>query len=108
MEGIKTSLLDAFINAALREDIKDGDHTSLACIDPESRDTAKLLVKDEGVLAGVDFAEYVFKKLDPECGFDRFISDGAAVKHGDIAFEITTDSQTLLKGERLVLIRCSV
>ena len=103
MEGIKTSLLDAFINAALREDIKDGDHTSLACIDPESRDTAKLLVKDEGVLAGVDFAEYVFKKLDPECGFDRFISDGAAVKHGDIAFEITTDSQTLLKGERLVL-----
>ena len=103
MEGIKTSLLDAFINAALREDIKDGDHTSLACIDPESRDTAKLLVKDEGVLAGVDFAEYVFKKLDPECGFERFISDGAAVKHGDIAFEITTDSQTLLKGERLVL-----
>lgn len=103
MEGIKISLLEAFIDAAMREDVKDGDHTSLACIDPTSRDTAKLLVKDEGVIAGVDFAEFVFRRLDPECGFERMISDGTKVKYGDIAFEITTDSQTLLKGERLVL-----
>ena len=103
MEGVKKSLLDAFINAAIREDVKDGDHTSLACIDPNSEDTAKLLVKDEGVIAGVDFAEYVFKKLDPECTFERLIQDGTKVKFGDIAFKITTGSQSLLKGERLVL-----
>ncbi len=103
MEGIKISLLEAFIDAALREDVKDGDHTSLACIDPESTDTAKLLVKDDGVIAGVDFAEYVFKKLDPSCTFKRMIPDGSKVAYGDVAFEITTGSQTLLKGERLVL-----
>ena len=103
MEGINLSLLDAFINAALREDIKDGDHTSLACIDPQAKDTAKLLCKADGVIAGVDFAEYVFKKLDPDCTFNRMIDDGAQIKYGDIAFEVTTLSQTLLKGERLVL-----
>lgn len=103
MEGIKLSLLDAFVNAALREDVKDGDHTSLACIESDAKDTAKLLVKDEGVIAGVDFAEFVFKKLDPDCTFKRMIKDGTAVKYGDIAFEITTGSQTLLLGERLVL-----
>ena len=103
MEGVNKHLLDAFIAAALREDIKDGDHTSLACIDPEATDTAKLLVKDEGVIAGVTFAEYVFRKLDPECKFDVFIEDGSAVKYGDIAFEVTTSSQVLLKGERLAL-----
>lgn len=103
MEGVKKTLLDAFINAALREDIKDGDHTSLACIDPNASDTAKLLVKDEGVIAGVDFAEYVFKKLDPECSFETFIPDGSKVNYGDIAFEVTSGSQILLKGERLVL-----
>lgn len=103
MEGINTSLLDAFINAALREDVKDGDHTSLACIDPQTQDTAKLLCKADGVIAGVDFAEYVFKKLDPNCTFNRMIDDGNQIKFGDIAFEITTGSQTLLKGERLVL-----
>jgi nicotinate-nucleotide pyrophosphorylase (carboxylating) len=103
VEGINLSLLDAFINAALREDIKDGDHTSLACIDPQASDTAKLLVKADGVIAGVDFAEYVFKKLDPNCAFKRMIDDGAQIKYGDIAFEVTTLSQTLLKGERLIL-----
>lgn len=103
MEGINTSLLDAFINAALREDVKDGDHTSLACIDAAAKDTAILLCKADGVIAGVDFAEYVFKKLDPHCHFERMIADGSKIKYGDIAFEITTGSQTLLKGERLVL-----
>jgi len=103
MEGIKVSLLEVFIDAALREDVKDGDHTSLACIDPESQDTAKLLVKDEGIIAGVDFAEFVFTKLDPECTFNRMIEDGSKVSFGDIAFEVTTGSQTLLMGERLVL-----
>ncbi len=103
MEGVSKHLLEAFIDAALREDVKDGDHTSLACIDPDAMDTAKLLVKDEGVIAGVSFAEYVFRKLDPECKFEVFIEDGSAVKYGDIAFEVTTSSQVLLKGERLAL-----
>jgi len=103
LEGVNKTLLDAFINAALREDIKDGDHTSLACIDPAIKDTAQLIVKDTGVIAGVDFAEFVFKKLDPECTFERLISDGTEVKFGDIAFRVTSGAQILLKGERLVL-----
>jgi len=103
MEGVSKSLLNAFIDASLREDVKDGDHTSLACIDPQSIDTAKLLVKDEGVIAGIDFAEFLFKKLDPNCKFERFINDGDEVSFGDIAFEVTTSSQVLLKGERLAL-----
>ena len=103
MEGIKLSLLNAFIDAALREDIKDGDHTSLACIDKNAVDKARLIVKDEGVIAGVDFAEYVFKRLEPNCTFSRIISDGTVVSYGDIAFEVTCSSRTLLKAERLVL-----
>ena len=103
MEGVSSVLLDAFISAALREDVKDGDHTSLACIDAESTDTAKLLVKDEGIIAGVAFAEKVFRKLDPDCQFEILIPDGSKVSHGDIAFHVTTGSQTLLKGERLAL-----
>lgn len=103
MEGIKTSLLNAFIDASLREDIRDGDHTSLACIPVNARDTAKLIVKDTGVVAGVDFAEHVFKRLDPKCVFRRLIEDGSDVKYGDTAFTIETYSQTLLKAERLIL-----
>lgn len=103
MEGIKDSLLSSFVDAALREDIKDGDHTSLACINPTLIDEAYLLVKDEGVIAGIDFAEYVFKKLDPGCHFERFLADGDEVTHGDKAFEVKSTAQVLLKGERLVL-----
>jgi len=103
VEGVSKYLLEAFIDAALREDVKDGDHTSLACIDPDAMDTAKLLVKDDGVIAGVSFAKHVFRKLDPECKFEVFIEDGSAVTYGDIAFEVTTSSQVLLKGERLAL-----
>ena len=95
--------MDAFIDAALREDIKDGDHTSLACIDADAKDDAQLIVKDTGVIAGVAFAEHVFKKLDPDCEFELLIPDGTQVRHGDIAFRIRSYAQTLLKGERLVL-----
>ena len=103
MDGINLSLLDAFINAGLREDVKDGDHTSLACIEPFSKNKARLLVKDEGVIAGIDFAEFVFKKLDPACTFNQLLKDGAKVTHGDVAFIVETYSRELLKGERLVL-----
>lgn len=103
MEGIRESLLAAFVDAALREDIKDGDHTSLACINENIKDEAYLLVKDEGVIAGIDFAEYVFKRLDPNCQFERFLKDGDEVVPGDKAFEVSSTAQILLKGERLVL-----
>ncbi len=103
MEGIKDSLLEAFIDAALREDIKDGDHTSLACISESSKDNAHLLVKEDGVIAGIDFAKHVFRKLDPDFNWEVHIHDGTDVKYGDIAFEVEAGSRALLKGERLVL-----
>lgn len=103
MENISETLLDAFIDAALREDVKDGDHTSLACIDPEARDKAQLIVKDEGVIAGIDFARKVFEKVDTSYEFKSFIKDGDEVKFGDVAFEVECGSQALLKAERLVL-----
>ena len=103
LENISETLLDAFIDAALREDVKDGDHTSLACIDPEARDKAQLIVKDEGVIAGIDFARKVFEKVDTSFEFKSFIKDGDEVKFGDVAFEVECGSQALLKAERLVL-----
>lgn len=95
--------LSAFIDQAIKEDVGDGDHTSLACIDPESINKAKLLVKDDGVIAGVELAELIFKKLDPNAIFETIIPDGKDIKFGDIAFYVTCQSQALLKGERLAL-----
>ncbi len=92
-----------FILDALKEDVGDGDHTSLACIDPAERSKAKLLVKDECVLAGVAFAKFTFELIDPTSTIEIFKKDGAAVSYGDIAFIVDCNSQALLKGERLVL-----
>jgi len=92
-----------FILDALKEDVGDGDHTSLACIDSADRSKAKLLVKDECVLAGVAFAKFAFELIDPTSTFEIFKKDGAAVSYGDIAFIVDCNSQALLKGERLVL-----
>ena len=103
MEGVNPVELDKFIEAALHEDVRDGDHTSLACIPEDLRQTAVLKVKDIGTITGIDFAEAVFKKLDPECTFTRFIDDGTDVVPGDIAFKVTSFAQIILKGERLVL-----
>lgn len=103
MIGIDDNVLDQFIEDALYEDVREGDHTSLACIDPNSVKKALLKVKDVGVIAGVEFAKKVFKKLDPNSLFNTYIQDGEEVKEGDIAFEITANAQALLKGERLVL-----
>ena len=95
--------LDSFISAALKEDIGDGDHTSLACIPAEKRDTARLLVKDPGVIAGVEVAKRIFEKVDPDCRFEIFIEDGSDVHVGDIVFEVECNTQALLKAERLAL-----
>ena len=103
MEGIRDTELDAFIVAALKEDIGSGDHTSLACIPADSVKKAKLLVKDDGVIAGIAFARRVFRLLDPESKFSQLLPDGADVKYGDIAFEIVANTRVLLQAERLVL-----
>lgn len=95
--------LDSFIVEALKEDIGDGDHTSLACIPAEKRDTARLLVKDPGVIAGVEVAKRIFEKVDPDCRFEIFIKDGSDVHVGDIVFEVECNTQALLKAERLAL-----
>ena len=103
MEGLDKTYIDWFIKMALDEDIKDGDHTSLACIPADSRSKAKLLVKDDGVIAGVSLAKMIFNTLDPECVFEEIISDGQDIKYGDIAFYVECNSRALLQAERLVL-----
>ncbi|MGB3143003.1 MAG: carboxylating nicotinate-nucleotide diphosphorylase [Maribacter sp.] len=87
----------------IREDVGDGDHSSLACIPATANGRAKLMVKDEGIIAGVDFAELVFYFVDPNLKIEVLIKDGEAVKQGDIVFYIEGSSQSILKAERLVL-----
>ena len=95
--------LNIIITNAVREDVGDGDHSSLACIPADATGKAKLLVKDEGILAGVDFAKQVFDYVDLNLTIETFIEDGAAVKYGDVAFHVSGKSQSILKAERLVL-----
>ena len=91
------------IELAIREDIGDGDHSSLACIPHDERGRMKLLVKQEGVLAGVEVAETVLRRLDPEAKFEKRLDDGARVKPGDIAFYVEGRLISLLQAERILL-----
>ena len=95
--------LDIIIANAIREDVGDGDHSSLACIPPKATGRAHLLVKDQAVIAGIEFASRVFQFVDPQLEMEVLIEDGAEVDHGDIAFRIAGLSQSILKAERLVL-----
>ncbi|HRI00396.1 MAG TPA: carboxylating nicotinate-nucleotide diphosphorylase [Saprospiraceae bacterium] len=95
--------LTEFIRQGLDEDIKTGDISSMACIDEKSRSRAKLLVKEDGVLAGVELAKMIFHQVDPLMKMDIHIQDGTYVSYGDIAFEIEGSTRDLLKTERLVL-----
>ena len=95
--------IELIIKNAIREDVGDGDHSSLACISENATGKAKLLVKDEGILAGVDFAKRVFAYVDHEMKVDVRIKDGKPIKKGDIAFYVEGSSQSILKAERLVL-----
>lgn len=95
--------LDLIIANAIREDVGDGDHSSLACIPSDAQGKAKLLVKDNGVLAGVAFAKMVFAYVDPNLKLEILLEDGAVVKQGDVAFYVEGASQSILKAERLVL-----
>ncbi|HFB99315.1 MAG TPA: nicotinate-nucleotide diphosphorylase (carboxylating), partial [Phaeodactylibacter sp.] len=96
-------ILEEFIDDALYEDVQEGDHTSLACIPTDARSRAKLLVKDPGVIAGIELAKAVFKRVDETATIDVFIEDGSSVSYGDIAFNVECNAQALLKAERLVL-----
>ena len=98
----KNKLIEVAIKNAFKEDIGDGDHSSLACIPKTAQNRAKLIVKDSGVLAGVEIAELVFS-IYGDFTFNKFIEDGSEVKPGDIAFEVEGNSQGILACERLVL-----
>lgn len=103
MQADINPLLDDFITRALYEDVQTGDHTSLACIPPMARSKARLLVKDEGVLAGMEVAKKVFEHVDPLAVFEPKLTDGDHIAYGDIAFIVECNTQGLLKAERLVL-----
>lgn len=95
--------IKGIIANAVREDVGDGDHSSLACIPASAQGKAKLLVKDDGVIAGVAFAKRVFEYIDNNLKVETLIDDGAEVKYGDIVFYVEGASQSILKAERLVL-----
>ena len=95
--------IEIIIANAVREDVGPGDHSSLACIPENAFGKAKLLVKDKGVLAGVEFARLVFKYIDPRLRITVLIQDGTTVKFGDVAFEVQGPQQSILKAERIVL-----
>jgi nicotinate-nucleotide pyrophosphorylase (carboxylating) len=95
--------IDEIIIKALREDIGEGDHTSLSTIPANAQGKGRLLIKEDGVLAGVEIARKVFFHTDDRISMTQFIEDGARVKNGDIAFEVTGPSIALLTAERTAL-----
>ncbi|MCL4138320.1 UNVERIFIED_CONTAM: hypothetical protein GTU68_048847 [Idotea baltica] len=95
--------LESFIELALQEDVGSGDHSSLSCIPSTAKGKAQLLIKDDGILAGVEVAKTIFNKVDPELKLDIYISDGARVQYGDIGLIVSGANLSILKAERLVL-----
>lgn len=95
--------LHQIIVNALREDIGDGDHSSLACIPADAKGKAQVLVKEEGIIAGVEFAQMILRYVDPTLDVEVFISDGTPVKIGDIVLTVAGSSQSILKAERFML-----
>ena len=95
--------LDNFIKNALSEDIGDGDHTSLGCISKETISKAHLLIKDNGIIAGIELAKKIFNQVDNSLTITQKLNDGDTVKYGDTAFNIEGRSQSILQAERLVL-----
>ncbi|GAB3266426.1 carboxylating nicotinate-nucleotide diphosphorylase [Larkinella harenae] len=95
--------LQEFIQLALAEDVGDGDHTSLSTIPADAQRRARLLVKQDGILAGVEVAEAVFREVDPDLEVHVNIQDGSAIHYGDIVLTVSGRAQSILKAERLVL-----
>lgn len=99
----REKVIDELLNLAFAEDIGDGDHTTLSTIPADEMGTSRLIVKEEGILAGVEMAEKVLHKVDPSIVMDVFIKDGAHVRKGDIAFEAKGPVRSLLTAERTML-----
>ena len=95
--------LKKFITNALKEDVGDGDHSSLSCISAQAKNRAELLVKQEGVIAGIELAKMIFNQVDSSLKVEQVIKDGDRVNFGDIAFFVQGNSISILTGERLVL-----
>lgn len=96
-------MLEEIIANALKEDIGPGDHSTLSCVPQNAKGKAKLIIKEAGILAGIELAQKIFHQFDPNLKVTVFIQDGATVKVGDIAFEVVGSSQSILSTERLVL-----
>ena len=103
MEYLSKSALRKFIKAALAEDVGDGDHTSLSTIPADAKGKARLIVKDSGILAGIELAKLIFKTVDKDLKIKVLIKDGTPVKYGDIAFYVEGNDRSILTAERLVL-----
>ncbi len=95
--------LQLLISNAIREDVGPGDYSSLACIPDTAHGQAKLLVKDQGIIAGVELAKMIFAYVDPKLKVKTFIEDGTHVEYGEVVFEVSGSSQSILKAERVVL-----
>ncbi len=95
--------VDDLIELCIREDIGDGDHTSLACIPADEHGRMRLLCKQEGVIAGIEIAQIVLRRLDPEMHFEQILHDGDRVRPGDVAFYVSGRLRSLLQAERILL-----
>lgn len=100
---IDNPLIDAVIDIAFKEDIGDGDHTTLSCIPHDLKGRARLLVKQDGILCGVELAKKIFAKFDPTLKMTQYLHDGDAIKKGDVAFIVEGKTISILQTERLVL-----
>lgn len=100
---INKDLFDAFLETTLKEDLGDGDHSSLACIPAEATGKAQLLIKDEGIIAGLDITSLIFERIDPGLSIEFYLRDGDRIKPGDTGFMVSGIIQSILKSERIVL-----
>ena len=100
---INKDLFDPFLETTLKEDLGDGDHSSLACIPAEATGKAQLLIKDEGIIAGLEIVSLIFERIDPELSIEFFLQDGNRIKPGDTGFMVSGIVQSILKSERIVL-----
>ena len=95
--------INEFVRLAIKEDVKQGDHSTLSCIPKESVGSAKLLVKENGIISGINMAKNIFKSFDSSINFKRILNDGQKVSIGDVAFIVSGRSSSILTIERLVL-----
>jgi nicotinate-nucleotide pyrophosphorylase (carboxylating) len=100
---INRDLFNAFLETTLKEDLGDGDHSSLACIPADAAGKAQLLIKDEGIIAGLQITSLIFERIDPGISLEFFLQDGDRIKPGDIGFMVSGTIQSILKSERIVL-----